>query len=224
MSIKEFFEDEPKSTKEVIMRGTFKALRKHGYAGLTIDRIANEVDLSKSSFYHHYANKDGILLEFMEFTLSEIAEQSLAGEEGDPLSSLLAFLDFAVSPTPLDDSDGSANLSIDSETGGVYVEVRAQAAHDEDFREGVTRNDSIFHDHLKTIIQDGIEEGVFRDVDPDRTGEFLLTVIEGMIVRRITSNEPDVRSVRAELDEYLRYRLLDLDAYARYLHQTGYNS
>jgi AcrR family transcriptional regulator len=78
------FVGDPADTKEVIMRATYRALKRYGYAELSIGRIADEADLSKSAFYNHYDGKDDLLLSFLDFMLERIAE-TLTFEEGTPL-------------------------------------------------------------------------------------------------------------------------------------------
>jgi AcrR family transcriptional regulator len=63
------FDDEPADTREAIMQATYRALRAHGYARLTIQRIGDEFPKSKSLLYHHYDGKDDLLLEFLSYML-----------------------------------------------------------------------------------------------------------------------------------------------------------
>ena len=44
-------------SKKEIMEATYEALCKHGYAELSIEKIADEFDKGKSLIYYHYDDK-----------------------------------------------------------------------------------------------------------------------------------------------------------------------
>jgi len=47
-------------------------------------------------------------------------------------------------------------------------------------------------DHLVPILEEGIDQGVFADVDPERTARFLLAIVDGIIVE-VTTRTDDQR-------------------------------
>lgn len=177
------------------MRATYLALCEHGYAGLTIQRIGEQFEKSKSLLYHHYDDKDELLLSFLQFMLEE-HESSVPETVDDGADARLdALLDVLLPPT-LDDEEQGFTAAM--------VELRAQAANDERYREQYAEHDRAFHDHLVSVIEDGIEEGVFKDVEPDPVTEFLGTVINGAMTRRVTGGgDESVTATRAEVDRYL---------------------
>ncbi|GGL39148.1 hypothetical protein GCM10009037_23590 [Halarchaeum grantii] len=83
------------------------------------------------------------------------------------------------------------------------IELRAQAAHDEAYREQFTRTQERFHAHLADIVADGVETGVFRDVDPERVASFLATVLSGAMFDRVTTDSDVAAATRAELHRYV---------------------
>jgi len=199
------FSGEPSSTREAIMRATFEALQKHGYAGLSIQRIADEIGMSKSSFYYHFDDKDDLLLGFLGFVENELVDELMQPEQDDPIAELRTVFDFGF-------------LGVISEAGecppetdrlvGAHIDVRANAVYNDAYRERFTGTDRVLRDRMVDVIERGIERGVFRDVDVDRTADFLQTLIAGAMLRRATTNDSPMESVRAELDAYVRQRLL----------------
>jgi len=187
-------------TRVALMKATYEALSEHGYADLTIERIGEEFEKSVSLVYHHYDSKDALLVDFLEFILDRFEADVAFDERDDARARLRALLDRVLS------------ASIDDERRalmGAITELRAQAPHNEAFREQFARSDRFFHARIAAIIEAGIDQGVFRDVDPDRTAELLLTTINGAMIGRVTTaEEAPIRAVRAELDEYVRLRLL----------------
>lgn len=202
------FDGEPADTREAIMRATYEALREYGYAGLSISRIADRADLSKSSLYNHYDGKDDLLLDFVDFTIGQFVDAM--GETGtdDPLLELEAFLSFGFSGS---DHEKAVRPLPPAEPHGSFVELRAQAVHDDTFRERFTGVDSLMKDRIRDIIERGQDSGVFRDVDPESVAETLLTLTMGMLTRRATNDDPQLDRVRAEVDRWIETRLLAPD-------------
>lgn len=193
------FLDDPTDTREAIMRATYLALCKNGYADLTIQRISDEFPKSKSLLYHHYDGKDDLLLDFLEFMLDQQMERIPDEPTGDADDHLNTILD-RVFTTPIPDEYRDFSRAM--------VELRAQAAHDDKYRNHFTRSDEFFRGLLTRVIQSGIDEGVFRDVAPEQAANFLLITITGAMTERVTTNGENIESARDELDAYVRLRLL----------------
>jgi AcrR family transcriptional regulator len=192
-------------TRERMMFATLRVLDEHGYAGLSIQRIADEADLSKSSFYHFFDGKDDLLLAFLDFMVEQFQKPLNESFGDDAVSDLWTHLDFALSGVTGDVTppvDG-----FDPGSGKPYVEVRSQAVHDDDYRARFTDIDDTMKARLQTIIDNGIEDGVFRDVDPDATAELVLTLMMGALFRRATADAIDTDAVRDELETVLETHL-----------------
>ena len=187
--------DDPDDTREAIMRATYDALCEHGYADLTIQRIGAEFPKSASLVYHHYDGKDDLLLEFLTYLLDHF-ETSVPPEEYDDAATHLQALLDHVLPDELDDERRQFRAAM--------IELRAQAAHDPAYRDHFTRSTRFFHDRLTAIIERGIEEGVFRDVDPERVAALILTTMDGSIQHSATTDLDElIPAVRAELEAYV---------------------
>jgi AcrR family transcriptional regulator len=183
------------------MRATYVALQEHGYAGLSIGRIADEADLSKSTFYHHYDDREDLLLSFLEYMLEEFMRLFSAGAGSTPRERLETFLDLLMGTEfP---PDGSGGVPPKDNVLRTYVQLRGQAAGQSAFREKFTETDLRLREQLAYILRSGIEEGAFRDVDPEATAEFVLTLAAGNIMRRATRDETPSGAVRETLDDYL---------------------
>ena len=189
-------------THAALMQATYDALCKHGYAGLTIQRIGDEFPKSKSLIYQHYDGKDELLVAFLGFMIEHFEnEAEIPIDTGKTaLDQLQDHLDHLLDPTIDEERD---------EMMSAMTELRGQAPHNEAYREHFTKSGQIFLGHISDIIRTGIEQGEFREVDPEQTAELLLTTIDGVMVRRATTDgSVDIQAVRSELDEYIRLRLL----------------
>jgi len=198
------FPDEPEDTRTAIMKATFEALCEHGYADLTIQRIGEKFPKSKSLLYHHYDGKDALLVDFLGYLLERFEDRELSrAGETDPETRLRSFVEHAV-PEP--------GAERNTEFLKALVELRAQAAHDEAYREQFTRTQARFRTYLAGVVADGVEAGVFRDVDPQSVAAFLVTLVGGaMFDRATTDSTAEMAAVRAELDRYVERCLLAED-------------
>ena len=198
------FDGDPDDTHTALMKATYLALCKYGYADLTIQRIGDEFGKSKSLLYHHYDGKDELLVSFLEYMLEDFKADMPEEDSDDAEERLRRFLDHILSPTLDDERDGFTSA---------MIELRAQAPHDDAYREQFTRADQFFRQQIADIIHDGVEQGVFREVDPERTAALLHTTINGSMLQQVTTDDPDDTSqeIRDELAAYIDARLLTTD-------------
>ena len=191
--------ENPETTREEILAAAYRALCTHGYAELTIERIGEEFEKSVSLIYHHYDGKDDLLLACLDFMLEQHEVDTEPNVGSDPRAEIEALCEW---------------LTFEGESAEhrrfhrALAELRGQAPHNPAFREHFTRSDAFFRDRLVEVIDAGIEDGIFRDVDAERTAEMLLTVVSGAFFRHATSDDDAwLSAVREELREYLEYRL-----------------
>lgn len=191
--------DDPDGTREAIMKATYLALREYGYAGLTIEHIGEHFEMSKSLLYHHYDSKDELLIDFLEFMLEEFERSIPTNEQLSPADHLEMVLDRIFVESLPEEQQGLTDA---------MVELRAQAAHDQRYRDHFTRSDQFFHARLTQIVQDGSEAGVFRTTDPEQVATYLLTLINGAMTQSATTDREITTSVRSEVETYVESVLL----------------
>lgn len=173
--------DDGESTdaREDIMAATYHVLCAEGYAGLTMRAIAAEAGTSKSLIHYHFDTKEDLLLAFLERFLDRL-DRTLAeieSETEDPEARLEAFVDrFVIHP---EEADRQAFWR-------ALLEMRLQGAHNEAFREQLRANADAIRSALASIIDDGIEAGVFREVDPRETADLIIDALEGARTRQAT--------------------------------------
>lgn len=83
------------------------------------------------------------------------------------------------------------------------TELRAQAAHDERFREHFTDHDRVIREMLVETVEAGIEQGVFREVDPAQVASFIVATLSGGMSQLATTESERATQIRAELDRYV---------------------
>jgi AcrR family transcriptional regulator len=164
-------------THDEIMTATFEALSKHGYANLRMQDIADEFDKSRSLLHYHYDTKEELMLAFLDHLIGWIGDRLAESDTEEPLERLEEFVErFVVEP----DEDRRDTFAL------ALLELRLQAAHKDEFQEKLAAH---YRENVATaagIIEDGIEEGVFRETDPERTGEAIYTALVGARMYQVT--------------------------------------
>ncbi|NGM69534.1 TetR/AcrR family transcriptional regulator [Natronolimnobius sp. AArcel1] len=189
------FED-VSGTREEILEATFRSLREYGYSELTVDKIGSNFAKSKSLIYHHYDGKDELVLECLEYLL-ETYEGAVTDIDDDPRGCLETVLEYVFAVDSADRQERAATL----------FELRAQAVHDEAYRDHFTRSDQQFEDTLAGIIHAGIEDGEFQACNPDAVATTLVAIMTGTSLRRSTTTDLPVAAIREELEAYLEARV-----------------
>jgi len=187
-------------THEEIMGATYRALCKHGYAHLTMQDIADEFDKSRSLLHYHYDTKEELLLAFVDNIVGYIGDRLAESETEEPLERLEEYVDrFVIEPGEEDRETFALAL----------LELRVQAVHNEAFRERLATHYETNVQTVADIVADGIEAGVFREVDPDATGEAIYTALVGARMYQVTLGaEHASRRMRDSLAEFVVTDLL----------------
>ncbi|MFC3956801.1 TetR/AcrR family transcriptional regulator [Halovivax cerinus] len=176
-------------SERTILDATYRALCEHGYAELTMQRIADESDLSKATIHYHYDSKERLFDRFLDYLYERYTGRldDLSGETArDRLDALLT----------MQLADEAADPGIDFQTA--MLEVRAQAPYDEAIQETLSTFDEALVSRLRETIADGVEAGEFDEhVDPDLAADLLTTAIKGAHTRRVAVRHPLDRSYEA---------------------------
>ncbi|MBP1921453.1 AcrR family transcriptional regulator [Halorubrum alkaliphilum] len=168
--------DQPSAADE-IMDGVYHALRAHGYADLTMQDIADECSKSKSLLHYHYDTKEDLLVAFLEHIITDSAERIEAHADDPATDRLVAFIGWFVF-----DAD-----AVDREAFHIaLLELRTQGPFNDRIREQLDRSDRVLRGTVAGILESGIEEGVFREVDVEETAALLVATLDGARTRQIT--------------------------------------
>lgn len=186
-------------TRRAIMEATYAALCEHGYTDLTMQAIADEFDKTKAVLHYHYDTKDELLVAFLDYLLDQFLDTVAVEPGADPADRLAALIDALL----LGDHDALGETD-HWEYHTALLEVRAQAPHNDAFREQLTTNYRFVADAVAAVLEDGIERGDFREVDPDRTATWLLATVNGARLHQVTLDVDVAADVHAALvDDWL---------------------
>lgn len=149
-----------------------QALAKYGYADLTTKKIAAESTRTEAALYRHYDSKDALVGAFLDAAVDWFSWELEHIDSTDPLDRLLRTCEVLTGE------------SIDWEHyPGIYIaiqELRAVASRNEAFGEPLREYHQFVISSLIDSIRYGIEEGVFRDVDPEPTAAMLVVLSDAV--------------------------------------------
>jgi AcrR family transcriptional regulator len=157
--------EEETGQNEAFLRAATVTINERGYRGASVNRIAESLNVTKGSFYHHHEAKDDLVLACFQQSYDRLSAVQIAGRDIEAdywrrLSSVLAelvdlqFFD----PTPL--LRTTALQSLD-------------AGHKEDV---VTRSNRLARRFAGMLI-DGVADGSVRAIDPLVAGQVLMSTI-----------------------------------------------
>jgi len=175
------------------MEATYRALRKHGYADLTIQRIADEYGKSTAAVHYHYDTKEELLATFLDYLLEQFVDSIHDVETTDPEERLELLLDELL-VKPQENPDLSVAL----------LEMRSQAPYKEAFSKRFKQNDEYIRYMLKAVVNHGIDEGVFNDVDANHVTRSLMTIVDGGRTRAVVLDDLEsLETARQTASEYV---------------------
>ncbi len=146
------------------------ALAKHGYERLTTKKIAAESEKSEAGLYYHYDSKDEMIAVFLDAAADHLGADLEEGGATDPEAQLRAAMDHLF-VDPEDEDARGLNIAV--------MELLSHAPYNETLRAPLRAMVRTTQDHLAEIIADGIEAGVFREVDPQGTAALLNAAADG---------------------------------------------
>ncbi len=161
------------NSREKIMEATYQALCKHGYAELSIQKIADEFEKGKSLIYYHFDDKEDLMLSFLDHMKQQIKKDQESIKQKDPDERIDRILDMS--------------LGIESEEKWqfqkAFQEFRAQAYHNKEFRKKLQEIDEMILEDMSDIMEDAGAE------DPETAAEMLLSLLEGAISRKVSTED-----------------------------------
>jgi len=160
----------PPEQKAQIANAVRAALAEHGYARLTTKKVAAESDKSEAGLYYYYDSKDEMIVAFLETSEDYLARSLDDIDAEGPEARLRAVCDILL----VDEGDAAAagvNIAV--------MELLSHAPHNETLREPLLRMERHTLGVIADIVRDGVEQGVFREVDPEGTAAFVLSATDG---------------------------------------------
>lgn len=156
-----------------ILDATRKVVSEIGYPGASMERIAHEAGISKGTIYLYFKNKEALLAatfrDSFERFLGEVEAATAASDTCDDKIR-------AVTKTAFQFTE--ANLAFYSALQEARPELGSTAAFNEASEE-VFKEIESFEQLVTGLVQQGIDAGVYREIEAARCARFLRHLIRG---------------------------------------------
>lgn len=168
-------------TERDILEAARTVLAAHGYAELSMAKVAGEFDGSQSLIHYHFESKEGLLAALLECD-HERLESFMTDLLADPAERLDRLVERQV--LGVDDGD----------TLPAYVELHARAGHSEPVCERLAALEDALYAALLTAVEDAVAAGLL-NVEPEPAATLLLAVHDAAFVCGALDTDRELRAV-----------------------------
>ncbi|WP_410767476.1 TetR/AcrR family transcriptional regulator [Haloferax sp. DFSO60] len=184
-------------TQEAIMEATFRALSKHGYNDLRMRDIGEEMEMTRQVIHYHFDGKYDLMSHFLEYIIEQYEGSVEVDSDAPPREELDARIDQCLFGPKFDDFGHWDRMK-------VYHELFTYAQNDERHREMFNTHYGRIRSSITEVVEEGIEQGVFRDVDASRMGQLITDIIHAARGRKLSLGHDDAPDeTRAAIDEFI---------------------
>lgn len=156
-------------TRNRILEEAARLFTEKGYEATSVQDLAEALGLSKAALYHHFRSKEEVLYEISQQALEGLLlEGKKALAVSDPKEALLRFM------------EGHARFFEENRPFFVTMLQGLQSLSPEKQRPIIALRDQ-YEEMVRTVLQRGMEAGVFRQVDVALAGRAVLSLLNWMV-------------------------------------------
>jgi len=156
-------------------------IKKNGINNIDINKICSSAGLTKGAFYHHFENKQHLLLELLNKLIKDITESfKIPNQEIDTVDLLVYIID-KLSPA-FENSEKQLPI---------FLELYIKAINDKNLRVYVLQSYNSFISFLTSVLKDGIEKKTIKSGDPARISKIIFSITFGLLVQGLIDPESE---------------------------------
>ncbi len=164
-------------TSEKILQIAARLFIKKGYTAASMREIAADAGIGKATIYYHFADKESIAAALIKQTFAHMKMAlTVIKAEQDPRQRIITAVTGSVEYL-LDSADIISVLRREVSGSRVVMQNEFKGFFSE------------YMDLLKEAIQRGVDQGIFRPVDPDATSRVLMMMLQGSFAMVYLSGE-----------------------------------
>ena len=167
-----------RSARERILAAAVGQIAREGIDGVRIARIAMEARVSSALVHYHFATRDALLAEALEYSYAQAGEVRITGEQALPAAShaerLQSMIDGCLPTTPALTEDWV-----------LWVELWLRAVRVPELRPVADELYARLHAWFRDEIDAGVKDGEFARCDPDEVADRTMALIDGYGIRTL---------------------------------------
>lgn len=164
-------------TSEKILQIAARLFIKKGYTAASMREIAADAGIGKATIYYHFADKESIAAALIKQTFAHMKMAlTVIKAEQDPRQRIITAVTGSVEYL-LDSADIISVLRREVSGSRVVMQNEFKGFFSE------------YMDLLKEAIQRGVDQDIFRPVDPDATSRVLMMMLQGSFAMVYLSGE-----------------------------------
>jgi TetR/AcrR family fatty acid metabolism transcriptional regulator len=157
--------------KSQIVNATVACISKLGYHNFSMQDVARHAGVSKGIIHYYFLNKDDLLISVLDkvaFDIEEILSKKMSVIH-DSKDQLLSFMDICFSI-----------VRSTKEYYQVNMDFWTQINQKKEVKELISRHYNSFRNTCKSVIDQGIHTGKFKQVDSQIFASFIIGTIDGI--------------------------------------------
>jgi AcrR family transcriptional regulator len=157
--------------REEILVATIAEIENSGMSALRVSDIATNLGVSSGLVFYHFATKDALLVEALEFAVVRDADRldKALAKQGEPLERLRHVLT-SYGPT------GAAH------GWTLWIEAWSTALREPSIQASLRKLDQRWRDALEHVITEGVDAGAFTCADPKNAVARIGALLDGLSV------------------------------------------
>ncbi len=161
-------------TRSKIIESAIKLFSSRGFNIASVDDICADAGISKGAFYHHFESKQALFLALLDGWLKIIDN---AIEASKDKSAPETFMQMTEAFPYIFETAGN-HLPM-------YMEFWLQASRDEEIWQATVAPYRRYHKYFAALIQKGIDEGSFVEVNPDIAARLIVSTAMGLLLQSL---------------------------------------
>ncbi|HSV98448.1 MAG TPA: TetR/AcrR family transcriptional regulator [Spirochaetota bacterium] len=162
-----------------LTKATYKVVSRKGYYNFTIKDIAKEAGLSAGLVHYYFKDKQDLLLNLLKEINQNIRDYLNKEFQNcvTPLEKLMAYIDQAF-----------GLVEKEKEYFYVLIDFWTQVNHNNRMRAANIKLFKSYRDECAAILHEGLEDGLFIEMDVMYTATLIISLIQGTIIQYIIDN------------------------------------
>jgi AcrR family transcriptional regulator len=167
-------QERSKETHDSLLAAALEQFAKNGYDATSVLQICQAAGVSKGAFYHHFPSKQALFLELLDTWLNILDVQfNLIRAQASSIPEALITMTELMGEIY---RSAGGNLPM-------FLEFWSQAQHNPEIWQSVINPYHRYRCYFAEMIQEGIEEGSLKALDPQMTAQVMVAMAVGLLLQ-----------------------------------------